>query len=266
MIFTAQWAKPEDVVYLRYDPNGGTPTALYPSETGFAYKKNATAIVWENTSQDGTTWYLRPGYIFKGWNTEPDGSGTSYAPNATITLTRPLTTLYAQWEKDIHTLSLDKLDSNGKAPLSGATFGLYRYDSGAFYLIDSMTTGSDGHIFFPVLQTDVLYKLVEETPPNGYAIITKEICFKLISVGNAVSFAFCDAAGNISGTPDGVTGEYVTGSKILSLTVENLRGYALPSTGSIGTHTYILCGLALVLGPLVYGFSLRRRYGRRSKQ
>ena len=40
----------------------------------------------------------------------------------------------------------------------------------------------------------------------------------------------------------------------------------LPGTGGIGTPIYILCGLVLVFGPLVYGFSLRRRYGRRSKQ
>jgi LPXTG-motif cell wall-anchored protein len=39
----------------------------------------------------------------------------------------------------------------------------------------------------------------------------------------------------------------------------------LPGTGGIGTPIYMLCGLILVLGPLVYGFSLRRRYGRRSK-
>ena len=42
--------------------------------------------------------------------------------------------------------------------------------------------------------------------------------------------------------------------------------YELPATGGIGTPIYILCGLALMIGPLVYGFSLRRRYGRRMQQ
>jgi hypothetical protein len=41
--------------------------------------------------------------------------------------------------------------------------------------------------------------------------------------------------------------------------------YELPATGGIGTPIYILCGLALTLGPLVYGLGLRRRYERRSK-
>ena len=265
MIFTAQWAKPEEVVYLRYHPNGGTPAALYPSETGFAYRKNATAIVWENMDQNGSAWFVRPGYTFTGWNTEPDGSGTAYAPDASIVLTAPVTTLYAQWERDIHTLSLYKIDSVGRNPLSGAIFGLYSYENGTFRLVEMLTTGSDGHISFPELQTEVLYKLVEESPPNGYAIITKEIFFKLVSVENTVSFTFCDSSGKISETPSGITGEYVTGNKILSLTVENLRGYALPSTGGIGVLLYILCGLTLILGPLVYGFSLRRRYERRSQ-
>jgi len=266
MIFTAQWAKSEDVVYLRYDSNGGTPESIYPNDSGFAYKKNATAAVWDNAKGDSTAWFSRAGYTFVGWNTEPDGSGTAYAPDASIVLTEPVTTLYAQWERNTHTLSLYKIDSDGKNPLSNAIFGLYCYENGEFRLVATLTTGSDGRISFPELQTDMLYKLVEESPPNGYAIITKEIFFKLVPSGNTVSFAFCDASGEISETPRGITGEYVTGNKILSLTVENLRGYALPSTGGIGTLLYILCGLALVLGPFVYGFSLRRRYGRRSKR
>ena len=266
MIFTAQWAKKEDVVYLRYDPNGGTPVDIYPNATGFAYKKNATAAVWDNAKQDGTAWFSRVGYTFVGWNTKPDGSGTAYAPDATIVLTEAVTTLYAQWERDTHTLTLHKIDPDGQKSLPGAIFGLYCYENGAFHRIATLTTGADGRISFPELQTEVLYKLVEERPPNGYAIITKEIFFKLVSAERIVSLAFCDSAGNISESPSGVKGEYGTGSKILSLTVENLRGYELPSTGGSGRLIYVLCGLILVIAPLVYGFSLRRRYGRGFEQ
>ena len=266
MIFTAQWAKPEDVVYLRYDPNGGTPEALYPSETGFAYKKNATAAVWDNTQTDGTAWFSRSGYTFTGWNTEPDGSGTAYAPDAPIVLTAPVTTLYAQWQSTTFTLSVHKVDSGSNVALSGAEFGLYRKESGLYLFVQSLTTGSDGHITFGNLETDTLYKLVEEKPPDGYAILTKEIFFALRPKGSTVSLQFYDAAGNAISVPTDISGEYTTSNRILTLTVKNLRGYALPSTGGTGIFSYILCGLVLVLGPLVYGFSLRRRYGRRSKQ
>lgn len=267
MIFTAQWAKAEDVVYLRYDPNGGSPDTLYPSEEGFAYKSGSSAAVWNNTATDGTIWYIRPGYSFTGWNTKPDGSGTAYAAGNTIVLTEPITTLYAQWESVLHTLSLHKVDSENETPLTGAMFALYKDVNGTFVLAtDTMTTGTDGHIVFSALETNVLYKLVEEKPPDGYAILTKEIYFKLLPEASSVSLVFCDSAGNVASAPRGVTGEYIAGNRLLTLKVGNLRGYALPSTGGIGTSLYILFGLALVLAPIVYCFSLRRRYERRSKQ
>ena len=45
-----------------------------------------------------------PGFTFAGWNTATDGSGTEYAPGATITLTSDLT-LYAQWVPDVYTVT-----------------------------------------------------------------------------------------------------------------------------------------------------------------
>ena len=267
MIFTAQWAKPEDIVYLRYDPNGGTPGARYPSEAGFAYKAGSSAFVWNNTANDGSIWYIRPGYTFTGWNTKPDGSGTAYSADSTIVLTEPITTLYAQWEVVLHTLSLHKVDSANEMPLTGAEFSLYKDVSGTFVLAsDTLSTGTDGHIVFQTLEANILYKLVEEKPPDGYAILAKEIYFKLLPEASSVSLVFCDSAGNVASTPGGVTGEYIAGNRLLTLKVGNLRGYALPSTGGIGTPLYILFGLALVLAPIVYCFSLRRRYERRSKQ
>ena len=266
MIFTAQWAKTEDVIYLRYDPNGGTPVDIYPNTTGFPYKKNATAAVWDNTWADGTAWFSRTGYVFTGWNTKPDGSGTAYAPDAPIVLTEPVTTLYAQWKSTSFTLSVNKVTSDSSLPLKGAEFGLYREENGAFLLVQTITTGADGHITFLNLETDTLYKLVEEKPPNGYAVLAKEIFFALRPKGDTVALQFYDSAGNQISAPNGVSGEYTTGNQLLTFTVKNLRGYELPSTGGAGMLLYVLCGLVLVISPLVYGFSLRRRYERRSKR
>jgi hypothetical protein len=36
-------------------------------------------------------------YIFKSWNTKPDGTGIDYQPGATFRITSDIT-LYAQWE------------------------------------------------------------------------------------------------------------------------------------------------------------------------
>ena len=113
---------------------------------------------------------------------------------------------------------------------------------------------------------DTLYKLVEEKPPNGYAIITKEIFFSLRPNGSTVSLQFYDSAGNVIYAPNGVSGEYTTGNKLLTVTVKNLRGYELPSTGGPSNFFNILCGLLLVSAPLVYGLSLKRKYGRRANE
>jgi uncharacterized repeat protein (TIGR02543 family) len=266
MIFTAQWAKAEEVVHLRYDPNGGTPQSIYPNDSGFPYKKNATAAVWNNANTDGSDWFTRPGYKFTGWNTAPDGSGTSYAPDSSIVLTEPVTTLYAQWQRTSFTLSVYKVDSESNTALIGAEFGLYKKANDMYVSIQSLTTGVDGHITFVNLETDTLYKLVEEKPPNGYAIITKDIFFALRPNGKTVSLQFYDSAGNVISAPEGVLGEYVTGNHLLTLTVRNLRGYALPATGGIGIFYHVLCGLFLTLAPLVYGLNLRRKSERRARE
>ena len=228
MTFKAQWAKPEEVVHLRYHPNGGTPEAYHPSEEGFAYKKNATAAVWDNTDADGAAHFTRPGYKFIGWNTEPDGSGTAYPPDSSIVLTAPVTTLYAQWKRTSYNLSVNKVDSENDGFLAGAEFSLYREENGAYYPVgETMTTGNDGRIGFQNLETNTMYKLVEEKSPDGYAIITKEVFFSMVPNGNTVSLKFYDKNGTEISAPNGVSGQYVSDNGLLTLTVENLRGYEL---------------------------------------
>ena len=266
MIFTAQWAKEEELVHLIYDPNGGTPDSPYPNHLGYSFKKHSTAAVWDNTGTNGAAWFYRTGYTFTGWNTMPDGSGTAYAPNSVIQLDAPVTTLYAQWEQLYHTLTLHKVDSQTKAPLKGAEFSLYRKNGEIYQLVETLTTPVSGTIIFHNLETDASYKLVEERPPNGYAVIAREICFRLKASDQTIALEFYDDQSRAAAPPAGVSAEYITTSRDMTMTVDNLRGYALPATGGIGTPIYMLCGLMLTLGPLVYGFSLRRRYERRSRK
>ena len=62
-----------------------------------------------------------------------------------------------------------------------------------------------------------------------------------------------------------INGDVPTYETTITNTYRWIGSYELPGTGGIGTTIYILCGLILVIGPLVYGFSLRRRFERRSK-
>ena len=82
MTLYAQWTA--DTVTVTFDANGGTGT-MNPQTVG----RNKPSLL---TFDD----YFNPGYIFNGWNTKADGSGTAYADHDCVTLDSDLT-LYAQW-------------------------------------------------------------------------------------------------------------------------------------------------------------------------
>lgn len=67
----------------------------------------------------------REGYSFITWNTQRDGSGKSYRPGSTISISEE-TTLYAQWEHEVYDITLkansESLPYNGEEQvLSGFT-------------------------------------------------------------------------------------------------------------------------------------------------
>ena len=76
-----------DLINLNYDANCVDPTGNVPM--GDQYNVNDTVTVERGT-------VARRGYTFGSWNTASDGSGTSYEPGDTFTITEA-TTLYAQW-------------------------------------------------------------------------------------------------------------------------------------------------------------------------
>ena len=74
-------------VGIFYLSNGGTGT-MNPKYIN----PNTTTTLDSNT-------YTRSGYIFDGWNTKADGSGTSYSNGGTIVPTTGVLKLYAQWRR-----------------------------------------------------------------------------------------------------------------------------------------------------------------------
>ncbi len=70
---------------VNYDANGGT------GEMSPNYWFTGLSITLDTNA------FTRSGYILTGWNTAADGSGTSYADGASVTLWEDIT-LYAQWE------------------------------------------------------------------------------------------------------------------------------------------------------------------------
>lgn len=149
-------------------------------------------------------------------------------------------------------------------PLLGATFGLYNAQGG---LITTGITDANGKLTFQtdiiqgiILREHELYYLQEIQPPIAYQLDDTKHWF-----------CFCNDTGDACIECN----KLLIDEEAIRIPFEEIglidivnypANVELPSTGGIGTPIYILCGLTLVIGPLVYGFSLRRRYGRRFRK
>ncbi len=86
-------------VIVTFNKNGGY--YIFSDDTyEHAVSNNYPSKLHENE-------FYKTGYSFTGWNTEPNGSGTSYTDCQEVTFTEPVT-LYAQWGK----ISQIKTDGN----------------------------------------------------------------------------------------------------------------------------------------------------------
>ncbi|WP_337379449.1 InlB B-repeat-containing protein [Parolsenella catena] len=77
---------------VSYDLNGSTDAQDedYSSQT---QNPDGSAVTLKGAP-------VRAGYVFMGWNTEPDGSGTMYASRDELTISGAPVKLYAQWKKE----------------------------------------------------------------------------------------------------------------------------------------------------------------------
>lgn len=88
-------------VTVTYKSNGGTGTM---ASQKVIVKLGNKFVLSANT-------FKKPGYVFNGWNTKKDGTGTKYANKASVSLTKN-TTLYAQWAKAV-TVTFNKNGGTG---------------------------------------------------------------------------------------------------------------------------------------------------------
>ena len=86
----AQWAPAGSTYTVTYNGNGNTSGFALPDPN--QYQQGDTVTVYGNLG-----YFFRPGYVFSGWNTASDGSGTAYAIGATFAMGSANVTLYAQW-------------------------------------------------------------------------------------------------------------------------------------------------------------------------
>jgi uncharacterized repeat protein (TIGR02543 family) len=87
----AQWT-PNPTYSVTYDGSGNTAGAV-PTDPN-NYQSGAAVTVLGNTGG-----LARTGFVFLGWNTAADGSGTTYAAGATFLMGPSSVALFARWAK-----------------------------------------------------------------------------------------------------------------------------------------------------------------------
>lgn len=126
--FTATWTA--NTYTVAFNANNGTGTM---SNQSFTYDETAKALT--------TNTFTRSGYTFNGWNTQTNGTGTSYTDGQSVqnlTSTANATiTLYAQWTIQNYTITYD-LDGGTVATANPSS---YKVESNAITLNNPTRTG-----------------------------------------------------------------------------------------------------------------------------
>ena len=136
---------------IRYDANGGSGAPGNQTKT-------MGVDLWLSSTTPS-----RPQYVFKGWNTEANGSGTSYSPGQQFYLDAD-TTLYAQWEEDT---SYQYLDVNGVLDGNQAynTDGMGKFD---VYIDGQLVSDPAGSIdFYDKYKVGSKYEIKNIRPNSG---------------------------------------------------------------------------------------------------
>lgn len=188
-------------VQLYVDYNGNGSTVGTPPTDNSSYYKGVTVNVYSQAVD-----LVKEGFIFAGWNTSPDGSGTSYAAGAPFTITGD-TVLYAKWRE------------NGPVvvPVSGITVSSVTYNVYTVYVNNTLQFNA---IIAPsnATSTEITWKVSQGT---GNASITSAGLLKGIS------------AGTVTVTATSVENAAIQGSAVV--TVVNREETSTPPSG--GTPT-----------------------------
>ena len=128
LTYYAHW-DPWDAT-IKYDGNSGYPTNASTSVGGSVANQT---ITYDEENQVKNNGFSRTGYIFTGWNTKADGSGTSVTPGQKLynkfwsspnLLPNDLSTmtLYAQWRPIHYTIKFHKNDGSGNTDTQNMTY------------------------------------------------------------------------------------------------------------------------------------------------
>lgn len=152
-----------DSIFADDTPDSGYTPVIDDSKYRIVFEANdgsaasaTQSVNYNSTSLLATNQFVYQGYAFKEWNTKKDGSGTSYADKAILTIgskqsygDNTTLNLYAQWEPITYTMSFDPNGGTGvMAPIT-LTFDKAQYlPANVFtkenYIFKEWNTRADG--------------------------------------------------------------------------------------------------------------------------
>ena len=197
-------------------------TITFNSNTGSG-TMGSQSISYNVATALNTNSFTKTGYIFAGWNTESDGTGTNYTNGQEVTNIGD-TTLYAQWEKapikyavQIYGINQDEDSSGNKlgltfGPATGANYNnsyvTHTYEetsagSGEYYVkivthtvaADNSETTSEDYLYKNGGTTEKVTRTLAEK--NKYDINMHEMTWtEIAQVSDKTSFLDCMLCGD----------------------------------------------------------------------
>jgi uncharacterized protein (TIGR02145 family)/uncharacterized repeat protein (TIGR02543 family) len=194
----ARWtAKPVyTLTYLGNGNTGGSAPEAISNEAG------ATITV------AGAGTLVKKGHSFAAWNTEADGSGMSYAPNATFSISSRNDTLYAQWEINRYTVTYNGNGSDGGMVPPRTT---HRYNTEVTLATETPTR--TGHTFYR-WNTSQTGDGEDYKPGDKFTIGDKNVTLYARWTVNRYTIAYRGNGNTAGNAPDSVTVDYNDSMKI----------------------------------------------------
>jgi uncharacterized repeat protein (TIGR02543 family) len=237
-----------------YNANGATGGSV-PTD-GNSYLQGAIVTLLGNT---GTL--LKTGFAFAGWNTKPDGSGTSYAAGATFSMGTANVSLYVVWIPGnlTFTSSGTSITITGFAtPPSGSLTipgGVTSIGSNAFQNCTSLTS-----VIIPSSVTSIGQYAFYNSGLTGSVVIPSSVtsigqnpfyfCANLVSIiVDPANLNYESVSGvlfNKTGTtlfeaPAGMTGSYTVPSSVTSIAESSFTSDGNGGGGGAGSGAFEGC-------------------------
>ncbi len=140
-----------DTIYATWQ---GYPYTIKFNSNGGTGSMNALSMVYGTAKNLTANAFTKTGYTFNGWNTQADGSGTSYKNSESVnnltSTNNGEVTLYAQWKPNQYTVEFNANYDDGPTKTQTFNYDKAKNLDSAFvrkqYIFKGWSTASDGAV------------------------------------------------------------------------------------------------------------------------